>query len=178
MKKTGELPGNVFVFGEGALRENLFREFAETPFFEDCSGFTPAEIADKIELLGTSEESDWSEETPPAAPYKGGNKIYFFGWQSQTTIRSVLQVSHFALMPSRFLETFGLSALESLSEGVPVIGFQKGGLMPFIPKELAVPFLASDTENTEALANTIVEVSDKFIPPLLQKERGLGGEAT
>lgn len=65
-------------------------------------------------------------------------------------------------MPSRFLETFGLSALESLSEGVPVIGFQKGGLIPFIPKELAVPFSANDEENIETFSNTIVEISEKY----------------
>lgn len=79
-------------------------------------------------------------------------------------------------MPSRFLETFGLAALESLSEGVPVIGFRKGGLIPFIPKDLAISFSKNDDENTKALANKIVEVSEKFSSPLLQKERGLGGE--
>ena len=65
-------------------------------------------------------------------------------------------------MPSRFLETFGLSALESLSEGVPVIGFRKGGLIPFISQELSVPFSASDRENIEALSDKIVEVSEKY----------------
>ncbi len=65
-------------------------------------------------------------------------------------------------MPSRFLETFGLSALESLSEGVPVMGFRKGGLIPFISQELAVPFSASDEENIEAFSNTIVEISEKY----------------
>ena len=35
-------------------------------------------------------------------------------------------------MPSRFLETFGLSALESLSAGVPVVAFDKGGLSQFL----------------------------------------------
>lgn len=71
-------------------------------------------------------------------------------------------MSHFSLMPSRFLETFGLSALESLSEGVPVIGFQKGGLIPFIRGELAIPFALDDSENTEALPNKIMEVSEKY----------------
>ena len=41
-------------------------------------------------------------------------------------------------MPSRFLETFGLAALESLASGSPVIGFRKGGLSSFIPSELAL----------------------------------------
>lgn len=149
VQKTGGLPGNFFLFGEGDLRGDLFWKFSGTPFFEDCSHLSGEEILEKIEFLSISDEEEQQ-------------KIYFFGWQSQQTIRLVLEVSHFSLMPSRFLETFGLSALESLSEWVPVIGFQKGGLIPFIPKELAVPFSHSDEENIEALSNRIVEASEKY----------------
>jgi hypothetical protein len=39
-------------------------------------------------------------------------------------------------MPSRFLETFGLSALTALSRGLPVIGYKKGGLVQFVDEEL------------------------------------------
>ncbi len=81
----------------------LFATFAHTPFFEDLSHLRPDDIRTKIEALrpGSSEQKI--------------KKIYFFGWQKQDMIRDVLQISHFSLMPSRFLETFGLSALESLS---------------------------------------------------------------
>jgi glycosyltransferase involved in cell wall biosynthesis len=41
-------------------------------------------------------------------------------------------------MPSRFLETFGLTALEALASGVHVIGFRKWWLVPFIPPNLAL----------------------------------------
>lgn len=44
----------------------------------------------------------------------------------------------YTLMPSKFLESFGLVALDSLAVGVPVIGMKKGGLAPFIFDELAV----------------------------------------
>lgn len=101
--RTGRLPGNIAIFGEGNLRDILFQSFGATPFFEDCSHLKEAEIFEKIELLDTPETG-------------GMKKIYFFGWQSHATIRNILQISHFSLMPSRFLETFGLSALESLAE--------------------------------------------------------------
>lgn len=147
--KTGGLPGNFFLFGTGDLEKNLFHEFRDSPLLEDCSCLNPEEIEEKMEFLGTSEEEELQ-------------KIYFFGWQSQATIRSVLEVSHFALMPSRFLESFGLSALESLSGGVPVIGFQKGGLVPFIQEGLTLPFSLNDRENREALAQRILEVSERY----------------
>lgn len=59
-------------------------------------------------------------------------KIRYHGWQSLDTINTQLQHTHYALMPSLFLETFGLTALESLRQWVPVIGYRKGGLEPFI----------------------------------------------
>ena len=34
---TGELPGNICIFGEGSFRDMLFQTFGESPFFEDCS---------------------------------------------------------------------------------------------------------------------------------------------
>lgn len=50
-------------------------------------------------------------------------------WMSKAT---------YALMPSLFLETFGLVALDSLAFGIPVIGERKGGLIPFIVDESLV----------------------------------------
>ena len=41
-------------------------------------------------------------------------------------------------MPSQFLETFGLTACESLLLWVPVIGNKKGGLIPFIDNVLDI----------------------------------------
>gem|GEM_PF-6384005 len=85
----------------------LFEAFADTSFFEDCSHLTEEETENLMNHL---------TEEP---------KIYFFGFQPQKLVHSFLTISHFLLVPSRFLETFGLVALESLARGVPVIGFAK-----------------------------------------------------
>lgn len=90
----------------------LFESKELKSVLEDYSKCSEKELAEIMETIGSSEMDDEP-------------KIRFFGWQTQSVIRDFLGISHFALMPSRFLETFGLSALESLSEGVPVIGFQK-----------------------------------------------------
>ncbi len=60
------------------------------------------------------------------------SNIKYFGWQDQNTIKDYLWKAHYCLMPSRFLETFGLSALESINQWVPVIWFAKWWLEQFI----------------------------------------------
>ncbi len=65
-------------------------------------------------------------------------KIFVYGKVSHEKIFLELSKADFLLMPSRFLETFWLVALESLSAWVPVIGFRKGWLLQFIPASLAL----------------------------------------
>ncbi|HRI36266.1 MAG TPA: glycosyltransferase [bacterium] len=65
-------------------------------------------------------------------------RIYSFGWREENEMREVIARSEYALLPSRFVETFGLAALECLRLGVPVIGPRLGGLAAFIPESLAI----------------------------------------
>lgn len=58
--------------------------------------------------------------------------IYYFWREKFDTIKEFLKFSHFSIMLSSFLETFWLSALESLSCGVPVIWIKKWWLIPFV----------------------------------------------
>jgi glycosyltransferase involved in cell wall biosynthesis len=55
-----------------------------------------------------------------------GKNVHYFGWQPHEKIKSYLENIDYCLMPSEFLETFGLSALYDLSWGIPVIGYKKG----------------------------------------------------
>lgn len=61
--------------------------------------------------------------------------VHFFGFQPLEKIKSYLPNIDYCLMPSEFLETFWLSALNALSRGIPVIGYKKWGLEPFILPE-------------------------------------------
>ena len=63
-------------------------------------------------------------------------EIHYFGRQNLATIKRYIPNCQYCLMPSTFLETFGLTALTAISRGLPVIGFAKGGLAPFIAPEL------------------------------------------
>lgn len=57
---------------------------------------------------------------------KKHRNISYFGRKPRNEIERYLAASDYTLMPSLFLETFGLTALESLCIGVPVVAFSKG----------------------------------------------------
>ncbi len=65
-------------------------------------------------------------------------KIFVHGQVDSKTLNTFFTKANLTFMPSRFLETFGLVALESLSCGTPVCGFKKGGLEDMIPPSLAL----------------------------------------
>jgi len=68
-------------------------------------------------------------------------------------------------MPSRFLETFGLTALESLSHGVPVIGFRRGALQSFILPSLAIDSFPGNDEISQLTEciNSLIQTFDSIV---------------
>ncbi|MDR0370171.1 MAG: glycosyltransferase [Candidatus Peribacteria bacterium] len=54
-----------------------------------------------------------------------GKNIHYFGFQPSSKIQQYVNNVQYCLMPSEFLETFGLVALNALSRGLPVIGYRK-----------------------------------------------------
>ena len=52
-------------------------------------------------------------------------RVFYHGRLGQTELADLYRDSDLLFMPSRFLETFGLTALESLACGTPVCGFAK-----------------------------------------------------
>lgn len=69
------------------------------------------------------------------------DSIQYFGTVSPEKLAQLYHSADLLLMPSRFLETFGLTALEALASWVPVCGFAKGGLTTFIPSQLDLDVL-------------------------------------
>ncbi|GAB0175060.1 MAG: hypothetical protein HHAS10_09390 [Candidatus Altimarinota bacterium] len=65
-------------------------------------------------------------------------EVKYYGKISQNDLASLMRRVDFLYMPSRFLETFGLTALESLACGTGVIGFKKGGLRDFIADDCSL----------------------------------------
>lgn len=84
--------------------------------------------------------------------------VRYFGWVSKELINKYLDESHFCLMPSRFLETFWLSALEAMEFGLPVIWPQKWSLKRFVFDE----FNTQNHLNLSELIFKIVEDIDSI----------------
>ena len=63
-------------------------------------------------------------------------QVIYHGRVSHDVLMSEIQGTHYALMPSIFLETFGLTALEACQHSIPVIWYAKWGLKQFIIPEL------------------------------------------
>ena len=52
-------------------------------------------------------------------------EIHMFGWKTLEEIKRYVINCQYCLVPSTFLETFGLTALNALTWGLPVIGYKK-----------------------------------------------------
>ena len=87
--------------------------------------------------------------------------IHFFGRQPLSTIQRYKENCHFCLMPSTFLETFWLTALNALSMGIPVIGFAKWWLTQFISNKYNIS-KAKWENDTQRLYNIMTEIVTKY----------------
>jgi len=88
--------------------------------------------------------------------------LSYYWQQPKEKVMDVWKTCSYSLMPSRFLETFGLSALDSLSLWVPVIGFKKWWLEQFDEGIIDIP-------NSEQFTNTVFDALKKVDSPEYDK---------
>ena len=58
--------------------------------------------------------------------YQNDKRIQFFGARTQEETLKIIGRSRFLVQPSLWYETFGLTILEAMAQGIPVIGFDIG----------------------------------------------------
>ena len=73
-------------------------------------------------------------------------QVHYFWWKPLSEVERYLENIDYCLMPSRFLETFWLSAINVLKWGIPVVWFRKWGLIPFIMKWYDIEECEGSTE--------------------------------
>ena len=59
------------------------------------------------------------------------------GFQSQASLKKLIREAKFVVVPSVVYESFGLSAIESISEGTPVLASDIGGLREILSESRA-----------------------------------------
>ena len=79
----------------------------------------------------------------------------FTGFISHTMLPAIYRMAHFMATPSD-TETQGLTVLEAMSQGIPVIGVSKGGVMDYIAHEKNG--LLSQPGDADAFANSMVKL--------------------
>ena len=98
--------------------------------------------------------------------------VHFFGWKPLDEIKKYLANIDYCLMPSEFLETFGLSALNALSWWVPVIWYKKWWLEPFIFQECNL-FLAKWNTTAERIVSIVEKLAKKTNPERISDKEEL-----
>ena len=98
--------------------------------------------------------------------------IHFFWWKPLDEIKKYLPNIDYCLMPSEFLETFGLSALNALSRWVPVIWYKKWWLEPFIFQECNL-FLAKWNTTAERIVSIVEKLAKKTNPERIKDKEEL-----
>ena len=98
--------------------------------------------------------------------------VHFFGRKPLDEIKKYLANIDYCLMPSEFLETFGLSALNALSWWVPVIWYKKWWLEPFIFQECNL-FLAKWNTTSERIVSIVEKLAKKTNPERIKDKEEL-----
>ncbi len=98
--------------------------------------------------------------------------VHFFGWKPLDEIKKYLPNIDYCLMPSEFLETFGLSALNALSWWVSVIWYKKWWLEPFIFQECNL-FLAKWNTTSKRIVSMVEKLAKKPNPERIKDKEEL-----
>lgn len=98
--------------------------------------------------------------------------VHYFWWKTLDEIKKYLPNIDYCLMPSEFLETFWLSALNALSWWVPVIWYKKWWLEPFIFQECNL-FLAKWNTTAERIVSIVEKLAKKTNPERIKDKEKL-----
>jgi glycosyltransferase involved in cell wall biosynthesis len=133
------LPDEPFIFGViASLDENKGI---------DCllSGFATAfrETPVQLVIVGDGPERAWLEKQ--AIDLGVQNQISFLGVINRIGIRDFLQNCH-VLVSSSYAETFGLTLIEAMACGKPVVSTRSGGPEFFVTEENGILVSAGDVE--------------------------------
>jgi len=136
----------IFIFWDGKKKKDLLETFTgKNIYWEDIWI-----VADLSNLSDLTKLTDYLD--------KKNKFVYYFWKRDFETIKEFLGFSHFNLVPSLFLETFGLSAAEACANQVVNIGFDKPNINSFILDKYKIQPL----NYSENFAKKMFEIIENF----------------
>ncbi len=133
------------------LHASNFRPVKNLPAVVETFALLSKRIRARLILVGDGPERGETQELVRAAGLE--DKVHFLGIREG--MADILGCADLYLLPSEH-ESFGLSSLEAMSCGVPVIATSRGGTSEVI--ESGVNGFLSDPHDTEGMAKTAIEV--------------------
>lgn len=96
-------------------------------------------------------------------------QVYFLGLLSREGTRDLLHQSH-ALVSSSYVETFGVSLIEAMACGKPVIATRSGGPEMFVNNQNGILVPVGDVNALAEAMQTMVEHYDRYNPEQIRTE--------
>lgn len=112
------------------------------------AGFYSSDIVDNY-TLELRKEADEIKE-----------RIIFTGYIDYDDMPSIYHLGNVAVLPSMWDEPAGMTMVEAVVSGLPLITTNSGGIPEYIPNDLAI-FLDRDNKLVENISNSIFQIKDK-----------------
>ena len=127
-------------------------------FVEACARALPRLPGWRAEIIGAYRFGADSPETPflhELRPRAAAAGVTLRGWLPHDQVLAALSRAGIAVVPSRWAEPFGLTALEALATGTPLL-FAASGALPEVAGDAAV---AVPPDDPAALAEAMVALA-------------------
>lgn len=151
----------------------VVRDKGADTFVEACAAALPHLPGWRAVMIGADRFGPDSPETPWLAalrPRAAAAGVEMWGYRPHAEVMAAMARAAIIVVPSRWPEPFGLTALEAMAAGGALLCAPRGGL----PEVFGEAGLAIDPENPTALADTI---RDLAAHPARIAELGAAGRA-
>ncbi len=107
-----------------------------------------------LDILGSGH--DEAEFRQLATSLRIDSATTFHGWADRTTVHEIVSKASVVAFPSIYPEAFGISGIEAMMRGKPVVGFNVGGVSDWL-KDGETGIVAT-LKNSSSLANGLTKI--------------------
>jgi glycosyltransferase involved in cell wall biosynthesis len=133
----------------------------------------------RLKIVGKRYDDDYFEreiaphlEAPGGASREGGGKIEYLGFKRGEALRTLVAGARALVMSSQFEEPFGMTAIEALAVGTPVIASRNGAL-PEIIEEGKSGFFADTVDEIVEKMGRVDEIKAENCVKRVQEQFSL-----